>query len=377
MDTNRRASPATTAALAFLLSTSLLSNVYASAGTAGASFLDIPVGAGPASLGSAYSALAADAYAPVWNPAGLGFLNGNELAGQHLSYLESTHDEFLSFVHPFDDANHASHRGIGFSAQYLGTGDIARTDIDSMGGFLSPGGSFSSHYGSYNLAYGQTVTDKLSLGASGKWINAQIDDVSANAYAMDFGGLYQATRGVKLAATVNNIGTKLKFLDEGDSLPLGFHLGGSYEPNGQWLLSTEGVYSKDAPLSFHVGGAWRPIDALSLRVGYHTDTLDGLSALAGFTAGIGLRAWGQEFAYAWAPYGDLGNAQYFSLIVRFGAREEEKRNLIQYQTIKQHRTVQNGRTKDGEPEYQQLMQLLSDEENTHVAQRTAPNGGAQ
>src|SRR5450631_2020075 len=52
--------------------------VWASAGTEGASFLDIPVGAGPAALGSAYTALATNAYAPVWNPAGLGMLNGNE-----------------------------------------------------------------------------------------------------------------------------------------------------------------------------------------------------------------------------------------------------------------------------------------------------------
>src|SRR4051812_21969339 len=36
---------------------------FASAGTEGASFLEIPVGARPAAMGSGYSALAADAYA--------------------------------------------------------------------------------------------------------------------------------------------------------------------------------------------------------------------------------------------------------------------------------------------------------------------------
>src|SRR5258708_9890564 len=50
------------------------------------------------------SSLATNAYAPVWNPAGLGMLNGNEVAAQHLSYLESMHYEYLSFVHPFDKA---------------------------------------------------------------------------------------------------------------------------------------------------------------------------------------------------------------------------------------------------------------------------------
>src|ERR1700690_4420977 len=72
----------------------------ASSGTEGASFLDIPVGAGPASLGSAYAALASDAYAPVYNPAGLGFLKGTELAGQHLSYLQDIRYEHFRIVTP-------------------------------------------------------------------------------------------------------------------------------------------------------------------------------------------------------------------------------------------------------------------------------------
>ena len=96
------------------------------AGTSGASFLDIPVGAGPAALGSAYSALATDAYAPVWNPAGLGSISGNELAGQHLSYLESIHYEFLSFVHPLDDARNSDvHRGLTQLLQQYDVNDYA------------------------------------------------------------------------------------------------------------------------------------------------------------------------------------------------------------------------------------------------------------
>src|SRR5579872_7088807 len=96
---------------------------YGSSGTEGAAFLDIPVGAGPASLGGAYSALADDAYAPTYNPGALGFVESNQFAAQHLSYLESIHYEYLSFVHPL-------HKGssMGGSIQYLGTGDMAATD---------------------------------------------------------------------------------------------------------------------------------------------------------------------------------------------------------------------------------------------------------
>ena len=99
-------------------------------------------------------------------------------------------------------------------------------------------------------------------------------------------------------------------------------------------MTTEGVFEGNGLDSFHVGGEWRPVEAISLRLGYKTDTLSGLSPLAGLTTGLGIHVWGQEFAYAWTPYGDLGDAQYFSLVVHFGAAAESRRNLIQYQSIK-------------------------------------------
>src|SRR5688572_26789187 len=111
---------------------SLTPGVYAAAGTEGAAFLGIPVGAGPTAMGSAYTALATDAYAPVYNPAGLASLKSNEIAGQHLSYLESMHYEHVSYVHPFGkDADGSATKGLGFSIQYLGSGDMDRVDIDA------------------------------------------------------------------------------------------------------------------------------------------------------------------------------------------------------------------------------------------------------
>ena len=282
------------------------------------------------------------------------------------------HYEFLSFVHPLGNGRGSEvHRGLGFSVQYLGSGDIDRTEVDSSGNPVNggdPTGAFSNYFASYNLSYGQTLTDRWALGATCKRIQAKIDDVTASAWAADVAGLYKVNDKVQWGASAVNMGSPLKFISAGDDLPLAFKMGGTYQPSSHYLMSAEGVYEKSGPGSFHMGAQWRPIEAVSLRVGYKTDTLSGLSPIAGLTAGLGLHFWGQEFAYAWAPYGDLGSAQYFSLMVRFGAEEEQKRNLIQYQTIKKHRTVKQGtrRNDDLEPEYQQLMQLLSDDEE-HLA----------
>ena len=174
--------------------------------------------------------------------------------------------------------------------------------------------------------------------------------------------MYRPAKDITLAATVTNLGSKLKFLSDGDPLPMALHVGGAWQPNAHWLVSSEVVYPKTGLASFHIGGEWRPIEMLSLRTGYRTDTVKELSALAGYSAGIGVDVWGQELAYAWLPYGDLGNTHYISLLMKFGEAEKAKRNLIQYQHIKSHRKCKDQRRRRWLPDYQQLMELLNDSE---------------
>jgi hypothetical protein len=281
-------------------------SMYAASGTDGADFLNIPVGAEPAAMGGAYSALAANAYAPVWNPAGLGDVNVPNLAAQHLSYLESIHYEHLGFAYPLRKG-----RAVGASVQYLGAPEIAATDIsgNSIGGF-------SSHYGAYSLSFGQLVSDKLSLGVTGKIIEAKIDSEGASAYAVDAGALYHATPKLALAGVVKNVGTNLTFIDQGDPIPLALHLGGAYLATPEFTLSLEGVYPKTGEVSLHSGIEWRPVDQLALRTGFQTAALKGLSPIAGFSAGMGIKILGQEFSYAWVPFGDLGDTHYVSVLIR-------------------------------------------------------------
>jgi hypothetical protein len=308
---------------------------YGASGTEGAAFLDIPVGAAPAALGSAYSALATDAYASVWNPAGLGSLAGIELAGQHLAYLESINSEFASFVYPFD-----SSRGLGVSVQYLGTGDVAGTDNAG-----NPAADFSSHYAAYSLAYGQKLGDRLSLGLTTKLIEAKLSDVSAHAYGFDLGGMYQAADHLRLAAVVSNLGTPLTFISAKDDLPLAYKAGAAYAPDKHWLLALEGVYRKAGASGVHAGIEWSPLDLLSIRAGYETERTKELSALAGFSTGIGLHVWGQELSYAWKPSGDLGDSQYFSLLIRFG--EKGSGNLMRPQSLRPHSEAERARAAGG------------------------------
>jgi hypothetical protein len=293
-----------------------VSPVFASAaGTTGASFLEVPVGARPAALGSAYTALADDAYAPVWNPAGLGFLDHTQVGGMHQLYIDQTSFDFLSLVHPLRAGT-----GLGLSVQYFNPGKLDA--LDTSGNLT---GTFTGYYGAYSLSLGQRLTEMLSLGITGKMIQAKIDDVTANTLTGDAGLFLRPSEKLSLAAVAANVVGKLKFIDQSDPLPQNFRFGAGYRVMKPLLVTGEAVYLKGGPSSFHFGGEWttwasdEDMEA-SLRAGYSTDRLKELSAFAGFSTGIGLTFWGQEFSYAWMPLGDFGSTHYFSLVFHFKAR---------------------------------------------------------
>jgi hypothetical protein len=287
---------------------------WCASGTEAASFLDIPVGGAPAALGSAYSAQANDVYAPVWNPAGLGFLHSTEFTGMHLSYIGPLHYEHAGIVVPLgkDDDAGAGRSGIGASIQYLGTGNL--DERDESGNSL---GSFTSAFAAYSLAYGQRLGEKLSLGVTGKLITEKISDASASAYGADAGLLYRASPKLRLAAVLANVGSDVKFVNEGDPLPTAGRLGATYQLIPQVDISGEGVYRKTGLASGGMGVEWRYGETFSFRAGYNTEHIKELGAASGFTAGIGVFFWGQEFSYAYVPIGDLGDTHYFSLVFRW------------------------------------------------------------
>jgi hypothetical protein len=328
----------------------VLSNAAAAAGTEAASFLLIPTGSGPSAMAGAYTALANDAYATTWNPAGLGALTSNEFAGQHLAYLESIHYEHLGIAARLPGAR----GGVGASIQYLGTGDIDSTDTSG-----EKSGEFSSYYSAYSIAYGRSLNDSLSLGGTVKAIQAKLEDHGASAFASDFGVLWRQSERLRLAATLNNLGTSMKFIEQRDPLPLMVRLAGAYELH-HWLFSAELAGRRNGLFSLHSGAQWRPVDLLSIRCGIRTDTLKENTTLAGLSTGFGIHVMGHELAYAWLPYGELGDTHSVSVVLRFGHEAAKRRNLIQYKSIKAHRSVKKGATVL-EDDHQQLMKLIDSE----------------
>ena len=331
------------------------SSAWAGSGSEGASFLDIPVGSIPASLGSAYTARATDAYAPVWNPAGLGFVNAVEVSATHLSYIQALNYEYLGSVIPLGDS---AHQGLGASVQYLGSGNI--TSRDENGAIT---GAFSTTFAAYSLAYGQALTDQWTVGLTGKAITEAISDASAAAFAGDVGTLYKITDEITLGAVAANLGPSIKFVSESDSLPAVFRTGIYDQFAPDWDTSADVVYRRTGLLSVDAGLQWSYGGILALRVGADSSHVNGLSAVSALSAGVGIHVFGQEFNYAWLPYSDLGNAQYFSLDLRFGGPSEAQKPHMREAKKEQAST---------DSEYKNLNDMLSDDEKKALPKSSDP-----
>lgn len=316
------------AGLTYLLFRPTLSR--AASGTEAASFLDIPVGAAANAQGAAYSAQANNAYATVWNPAGLGFLEGPEATGSHVAYLETVHYEHLGAAIPLphDDEAGMPSQGVGAAIQYLGSGDIDSRDEDG-----NPQGTFTSAFAAYSLAYGQRVTDEWSMGVTGKWITEKISDATAKGYAADIGTLYRPSKQLAVAGVLANVGSKIKFVNEANDLPTAARLGATYLWRPQWQFSLEGAYRRSGLVSGHAGVEWRYGNMLSVLTGYNTARAKELGVAAGVSAGVSLYWLGQEFGYAWTPFGALGAAHTLSIVVRFSTKPRTERRALHADNI--------------------------------------------
>ncbi|MDD5657514.1 MAG: PorV/PorQ family protein [Elusimicrobia bacterium] len=295
----------------------------AAAGTSGAQFLKLGAGARAGGMADNFAALADDAGAAYYNPAGLSQLKGVQLAGAHTSYFEGMSYEVVDFAVPFGEEDGYHSHALAFGVYYLSVGDIERRTSDST----DPIGTFGASDGAYALSYAHAFDERLSVGLTGKYIAQNIDSYNARTYSADAGLLYQLNpygkRPISLAAVVKNAGGKANgyVAGQGDPLPTGATLAGACKlfPK-RFSLDVEVTKYRDTDLFGGLGGEYvQPFaDDISgtLRFGYSSQRRanDGLNGMA---LGAGLNFHKASFDFAWQPFGSLGNTFRYSLLVRF------------------------------------------------------------
>lgn len=308
-----------------------------SSGSSGAAFLKLGAGARPTAMGNAFTSISDDVNAIVANTAGLATLKKNEFVGMRAEIFQDLQYNFFAFAHPTKS----------WGTFAVGLNNLNITEIEQRTADTDkPDSTFSSNDTAYTLAYAYRLRSTgedtgeagLHLGLGLKYIRQTLAGDTANSVAADLGSLYHfAGLPLSLGLAIENLGTKPKFKEESDSLPLTIKVGTSYRLGEDWaisgvhtaegeknglLLALDGNFPRDNDVSLRAGTEftrrWSEDLLSSVRAGYQTGRSRQIQGTGtGVSAGAGITYKFFTFDFAWMPFGDLGNTFRYSVRLRF------------------------------------------------------------
>ncbi len=295
------------------------------AGTAMFQFLKIGVGGRAVGMGESFVAVANDASALYWNPAGITQTKNNELFIAHVDWPVDIQHEFIGYTRRFGV------NVIGLSAIALHTDDFEETtefQPFGTGRFVTFGDI------SLGVTFARQMTDKFSLGATVKYVDETLDDIHARNVLIDFGTYYWTGFGSsRFAVSVVNFGTNVEpsgTVVQRDDIevnafqdfapPTVFRVGFATEvvDNEQSRITTsiQLNHPNDNAENVNIGVEYGWKKMLSLRGGYKVNVEEESYA---FGAGlrIPLNAFELHVDFSYSEFGRLGTANRFSANLKF------------------------------------------------------------
>jgi tetratricopeptide (TPR) repeat protein len=261
-------------------------------------------------MGGGITALAHDASAAYYNPAGLPRLQYQEFSFMHVSLFEGTLYDVASWAYPVPGVG-----GFGASFMRIGTGDIVRRS-----NFIETG-TFRAAEWQFMLAYGRSLGSALSIGSSMKIVNRSIDSYSDYGLGLDVGIQSRIYRGLRFGLMARNLVPPHVRLDTtSEDVPraviAGLGLSNLSLGSGANLticFDVEKFEKRD--LKFHGGVELKFLDHYSLRTGYDRDNL---------SFGAGLRTGRIKFDYAYKIMDYVEDSHRFSLSILVGSSVDDQ-----------------------------------------------------
>ena len=326
-------------------------NSFAQIGISAVPFLQIEPDSRGAAMGNTGVAIADNAAAIFWNPAGLAFQSGNQASITHSNWLKNfnVNDLFYDYV-----VGKMEFEGIGTIAAhltFLNLGEQAITDERSPEVIST----FNSLELALGGAYGFEISENFALGVGARFIYSDlasgvlVGEQQANAgrsLALDFGALYRtdyfklAGNNARFSAGFNlsNLGPGMQYTDNAQKDPLptllrfGYAFDLDLDPDGfnRITIATDitKIMSRNEPFEIANGDttitefrAVSPIKALTQSWGSWTynngQEFVTVSLLQQFMIGAGMEYWyNNTFALRGGYYyedPDNGDRKYITL----------------------------------------------------------------
>jgi long-subunit fatty acid transport protein len=283
--------------------------------TTGMQFLEIGVSPRADALGGAFTAIADDASAVYYNPAGMVQLENAQLMLSHIAY-SSAIDISYNFVGLVLPLKVGGVLGLGYYG--LDAGDIVFTDWSYPYG---NGTTFGAKDYALSVSYGRYLTDRFSVGMTFKVVDELLETERASGWAADVGTIYNTGfRNFKITMMISNFGPNMKHISEDFPLPIDFRFGGAVDlldnHNHRAILAMEGSHPSDNRERYTVGMEYVFNDAAFFRIGNRFERDEGDLSVGGglrFDA-LGL---GARLDYGYQDFGLLDEINRFSLTLDF------------------------------------------------------------
>jgi hypothetical protein len=267
--------------------------------------------------------LADDANAIYYNPAGLATVRKLELNAMYFDNIVDTKDEAISVVNPLRRGitGRKAAFGAGVKAYQGGDMEVIMADnegIETRHATIAAESDYMAVIG-----YAEEIIPNICLGLALKGIRSTlVEEYNATAYAFDVGLLYRTPlKGLHAGFSMQNNGSEMKFIEEGDSLPTRYATGIGYMmyPLSSALVKAGADYIKEREIdaATNVGLELMLFNMISLRGGYYTK-----SDLGSVTMGLGVKAGMIQLDYGYGMMDELGNLQRASITMRWSGAEK-------------------------------------------------------
>lgn len=264
-----------------------------------AAYLKMGIGGRPLGMGGAFAAIADDATAAYWNPAGLAQLKASEASTMHAILNMDRRLDFVNYAHLLKDGSVWAFSWTGFGVDM----------IEERAGPNDPRGYaagelvkyFNDTENSYAGSYAWRVKPKIDLGVSVKYMNQMVADASARCFGLDVGILYRVNEKFHLGAAAKDISSDLQWdtgVDYTDPVPYSARVGMMFRPRPSLIfaLDVQKYQFVDAELHFGVEG-WIK-EMFAIRAGVD----DGDISLG---SSVKIRDWQIDYSFTDRNFGDV------------------------------------------------------------------------